>query len=77
MTTATQVAAFTDIPELDFDPYAEQHLIDPYPMHEAVRESAAVVRLKPYPSLVASARHEHVQAVLQNHAVFISGAGVV
>ena len=76
MTTATQVAAFTDIPELDFDPYAEQHLIDPYPMHEAVRESAAVVRLKPYPSLVASARHEHVQAVLQNHAVFISGAGV-
>jgi 4-methoxybenzoate monooxygenase (O-demethylating) len=72
----TSKIPFEAITQLDFDPYAEQHLIDPYPMHEAVRETAAVVRLTPYPSLVAVARHEHVQAVLQNHASFISGAGV-
>jgi 4-methoxybenzoate monooxygenase (O-demethylating) len=67
---------FDSIPLLDFDPYAEEHLIDPYPMHEAVRETAPVVRLTPYPSLVALARHEQVQAVLQDHTRFISGAGV-
>ncbi len=67
---------FEAIPQLNFDPYAEEHLIDPYPMHEAVREAGPVVRLTPYPSLVALARHEQVQAVLQNHTSFISGAGV-
>jgi 4-methoxybenzoate monooxygenase (O-demethylating) len=67
---------FSAIPVLDYDPYAAEHLIDPYPMHEAVREVAPVVRLSPYPSLVALARHEQVQAVLQNQTSFISGAGV-
>jgi 4-methoxybenzoate monooxygenase (O-demethylating) len=64
------------IPELDFDPYAPENLIDPYPMHEVVREAGPVVRLRPYPSLVACARHEQVHAVLNDHTNFISGAGV-
>jgi cytochrome P450 len=64
------------IPELDFDPYASETLLDPYPMHEAVREAGPVVRLRPYPTLVACGRHEQVHAVLNDHANFISGAGV-
>lgn len=64
------------IPELDIDPYAPEHLIDPYPMHQQLREAGPVVRLRPYPTLVACARHEQVQAVLGDHTHFISGAGV-
>ncbi len=64
------------IPELDFDPYAPDVLTDPYPMHHAVREAGPIVKLKPYPTVVASARHEQVHAVLNDHVNFISGAGV-
>lgn len=64
------------IPHLDFDPYANENLLDPYPMHEAVREAGPVVKLRPYPTLVACARYEQVHAVLNDHASFISGAGV-
>lgn len=65
-----------NIPELDLDPYAAENLIDPYPMHQRMREAGPVVRLTPYPSLVACARHEQVHAVFHDHATFISGAGV-
>lgn len=68
--------AVIDLPELDFDPYSPENLTDPYPMHQAVREAGPVVRLKPYPTLVACSRHEQVHAVLNDHANFISGAGV-
>ncbi|HEU0203970.1 MAG TPA: cytochrome P450 [Burkholderiaceae bacterium] len=64
------------IPELDIDPYAPANLLDPYPMHQRMREAGPVVRLKPYPTLVACARHAEVHAVLNDHATFISGAGV-
>ena len=64
------------IPALDIDPYSPENLIDPYPMHERVREAGPVVRLTPYPTLVACARHEQVHAVFSDHATFISGAGV-
>jgi hypothetical protein len=70
------MTATISIPELDFDPYAADNLNDPYPMHQAVREAGPVVRLKPYPTLVATARHEQVHAVLNDHVNFISGAGV-
>lgn len=65
-----------NLPELDIDPYAAENLIDPYPMHQRMREAGPVVKLKPYPSLVACARHEQVHAVFNDHATFISGAGV-
>lgn len=64
------------IPELDFDPYAPGTLLDPYPMHEAIRDAGPLVRLRPYPTLVACGRYEQVHAVLNDHATFISGAGV-
>jgi cytochrome P450 len=65
-----------DLPVLDFDPYATEHLLDPYPMHEALREAGPVVKLRPYPNVLACARHEQVHAVLNDHVHFISGAGV-
>lgn len=65
-----------EIPELDIDPYASENLIDPYPMHQRMREAGPVVKLKPYPGVVACARHEQVHAVFNDHATFISGAGV-
>src|SRR4051812_32288383 len=64
------------IPELDLDPYASGNLVDPYPMHARMREAGPVVRLAGYARLVACARHEQVHAVLNDHANFISGAGV-
>jgi 4-methoxybenzoate monooxygenase (O-demethylating) len=64
------------MPELDVDPYAEANLLDPYPMHQRMRDAGPVVRLTPYPSLVACARHAEVHAVLTDHENFISGAGV-
>lgn len=67
---------FNSIPELDIDPYLEENLIDPYPMHETIREAGPVVRLKPYPDMVACGRHAEVHAVLNDWETFISGAGV-
>lgn len=64
------------IAELDVDPYTTENLLSPYPMHERLREAGPVVRLKPYPTVLACARYEQVRAVLTNHATFISGAGV-
>ena len=66
----------SNLPELDIDPYAAENLIDPYPMHQRMREAGPVVKLTPYPSLVACERHEQVHAVFNDHATFISGAGV-
>lgn len=64
------------LPELDLDPYAAENLVDPYPMHQRIREAGPVVRLTPYPSVLACARHEQVHAVFNDHDNFISGAGV-
>ncbi len=64
------------LPIVDVDPYAPANLLDPYPMHAVLRDAGPVVRLAPYPSVVACARYAEVQAVLSDHARFVSGAGV-
>ena len=38
MTSSTMPA----FPKLDVDPYATENLIDPYPMHERLREAGPV-----------------------------------
>lgn len=63
------------IPELDVDPYAHDSLLNPYPMHEIMREAGPVVKLKNYP-VYACARHQEVQQVLSDYENFISSAGV-
>lgn len=64
------------MPELDVDPYATANLLDPYPMHHALREAGPVVRLPAYGSLLACARHADVHAVFSDHVRFTSSAGV-
>lgn len=67
--------AISDLPELDIDPYAAENLLDPYPMHERIREAGPVVKLKPYGGF-ACARYAEVHAVLNDWQTFISSAGV-
>jgi len=62
--------------ELDIDPYSAENLHDPYPMHQRLRDAGPVVSLRPYPRVVACARHAEVHTVFNDHATFISGAGV-
>ncbi len=75
MNATTDTPVDPGIPALDIDPYAEANLLDPYPMHERMREAGPVVRLTPY-GIFACARHAEVHAVFNNHASFISSAGV-
>ena len=75
MTATTDTPAQTAIPALDIDPYSEANLLDPYPMHQRMREAGPVLRLTPY-GIFACARHADVHAVFNNHATFISSAGV-
>jgi 4-methoxybenzoate monooxygenase (O-demethylating) len=63
------------IPELDIDPYSTENLLNPYPMHQLMREAGPLIKLKNYPTF-ACARYEHVHSVLSDHITFISGAGV-
>jgi len=63
------------LPEVDADPYASENLINPYPMHQRLREAGPVVFLPKY-GVYGCARHEQVAAVLGNHATWISSAGV-
>lgn len=65
----------TKIPELDIDPYAPENLINPYPMHEIMREAGPIVKLTPY-NIYACARHDEVHRVLTDYETFISSAGV-
>ena len=62
-------------PEIDVDPYAHEVLLNPYPMHEQLREVGPVVRLPRY-GIFGVARHEQVVQVLGDHATWISSAGV-
>lgn len=62
-------------PEVDVDPYAAENLIDPYPMHQRLREAGPVVFIPQY-GIYGCARHEQVAGVLGNHATWISSAGV-
>jgi cytochrome P450 len=62
-------------PPLDIDPFGDAFLADPYPFHEALRETAAVVWLPKY-GVYAAARHAEVQSALQDWRTFSSDAGV-
>jgi cytochrome P450 len=63
------------IPELEIDPYSSENLLNPYPMHEVMREAGPLIKLKDYPTY-ACARYDQVHSVLTDHETFISGAGV-
>ena len=73
---------FPDWPSGQFDgvvsglslQYAESFADNPYPFHEQLRETAAVVWLAKY-GIYGMARHAQVQAALNDWQTFISGAG--
>ncbi len=70
MTVAT-----SDVPVLDFDPYARGFIADPYDAYETMREAAPVFRLSRY-DVWGIARFEEVQAALTDWRSFGSAAGV-
>jgi len=79
MNTATHSAAVSappaGVPVVDVDPYSDTFLTDPYEAHRQLREAGPVVWIPAY-GIYACARHESVHAVFNDHATYISGAGV-
>jgi cytochrome P450 len=63
------------LPVVDVDPFSEQNLENPYPMHEALREAGPLVLIPRY-DIYAAARHAEVHQVLNDWQTYISGAGV-
>ncbi|MCW8380830.1 cytochrome P450 [Streptomyces justiciae] len=62
-------------PVSDVDPFAHDVLLDPEPLHQALREAGPVVYLSRY-DVRALARYEQVHAALVNWQHFESGSGV-
>jgi hypothetical protein len=62
-------------PVSSIDTFSDDFLTDPYPFHEELRETGAVVWLERY-GIFASARHSEVHAGLSNWETFCSAAGV-
>ncbi|MGI4815610.1 MAG: cytochrome P450 [Janthinobacterium lividum] len=62
-------------PLLDIDPYAVDVLLNPHPFFEQLRETAAVVQLKPY-GVYAVGRHDEAVRVLTDHEFFTTTGGV-
>lgn len=63
------------VPVVDLDPFSDETLTDPYPLHETLREAGPVAWLPRY-GVYAVARYDEVVHVLQNHEIFVSGRGV-
>lgn len=62
-------------PAIDADPFGHEHLEDPLPLHEALREAGPVTYLTRY-DVFALARYEHVHAALTDWQGLQSAAGV-
>jgi 4-methoxybenzoate monooxygenase (O-demethylating) len=62
-------------PAIDADPFGHEHLEDPLPLHERLREAGPVTYLTRY-DVFALARYEHVHAALSDWQGFQSAAGV-
>lgn len=69
------VEALADVPVFDVDPFSSEVLEDPYAFYEEMRNAGPFIYLSAY-SCFATGRHTEAQAVLGDHARFISSAGV-
>ncbi|ORA39131.1 cytochrome P450 [Mycobacterium aquaticum] len=63
------------LPNNDADPFSDELLENPLPLHEALREAGPISYLSLY-GVYALARYEHVRAALSNWQDFQSSAGV-
>jgi cytochrome P450 len=61
-------------PVLNIDPFTEEVIADPYAFHERLRETGAVVWLKPY-GIYATGRAAEVKVAMSDHTQFMAGAG--
>jgi cytochrome P450 len=57
------------VPVLDFDPYSDEVLTDPYEHYRLLRETGPLVWLQKY-GVYASGRYETVMRVLNDPQVF-------
>jgi cytochrome P450 len=73
-TVPASPVATLEPPAFDWDPWAIENLIDPYPMHEALRDAAPIVWLPQY-DMYAVGRHEECRTVLSDYSRFMTGAG--
>ena len=73
MMTTTTIA--NNVPALDEDPWSDETLLNPYPMHERLREAGPVTFLPRY-GVYAVARYEQIVEVASNWETFSSAAGV-
>lgn len=64
-----------DVPIVDFDPYSEEVLTDPYGYYEELREAGPLVWLREY-EVYAVGRHEQVTRILTDPKTYCSSAGV-
>jgi 4-methoxybenzoate monooxygenase (O-demethylating) len=65
----------TEAPVLDIDPFDEEFLRAPEPVHRQLRDAGPVVYLERY-GIWSMARFAEVQAALRDHQTFCSKAGV-
>lgn len=62
-------------PAVNADPYAEPTLLDPYPFHQALRETGTVTYLPQY-DVYAVGRYDEVKLVMSDWQRFSSVAGI-
>ena len=72
---AADTMAPAGVPVVDVDPFSDAFLTDPYADHERMREAGPIVWIPRY-GIYASARYQEVRAILNDHATYISSAGV-
>jgi len=75
MTAAAPSAPSAATPVSDADPFSEENLRDPAPLHAALRDAGPVVYLSRY-DVYALARYEQVHEALVNWQQFVSRHGV-
>lgn len=75
MAATDQIEALAPPPGVDVDPFALDFFADPYPTHELLRETAAVVRVNKW-NFYGVARFAEVTAMLNDPMTFCSSRGV-
>jgi len=75
MTTHTGNPDLLEPPVLDIDPFTDEHLENPYPFFERLREAGPVAFIKPY-SVYAVGRYDEVTQVMADHQRFTTTGGI-
>jgi cytochrome P450 len=75
MITISDLAALSEAPVLDVDPYSIEVLRDPYAFHESLREAGPIVFIRPH-GVYAVGRHAEAKIVLADHTRFTNAGGI-